>query len=78
MERWQGERLSVRLRRRRRELGLSQSQLGELFCRSRTTVFEWETGRIPLPEAVAAWLDRPEMSPSLSERTNPRSDKVRF
>ncbi|WP_414642029.1 helix-turn-helix domain-containing protein [Brevundimonas sp.] len=60
MERWQGDRLPARLRRRRRTLGLSQTELGALFCRSRTMVFEWETGRLPPPSEVVAWLEQVE------------------
>jgi transcriptional regulator with XRE-family HTH domain len=48
-----GGRLGEALRRRREELGLSQSQLGALMGATQNDVSQWETGRVKLPEAAA-------------------------
>lgn len=57
MAQWLSDSPGARLRRRRKERGLTQAQLGALFDVSRTAVFEWEAGRIGVPNRVLAWLE---------------------
>jgi transcriptional regulator with XRE-family HTH domain len=57
MERWLVESAGARLRRKRNKLRLTQAELGALFGLSRTMVFEWETGRIAVPDQVRLWVE---------------------
>ena len=57
MERWLAESPGARLRRKRTQLRLTQIELGALFGLGRTMVFEWETGRIAMPERILQWLE---------------------
>ena len=57
MERWLAESAGARLRRKRTKLRLTQTELGALFGLSRTMVFEWETGRIAVPDHVRSWVE---------------------
>jgi len=56
MERWRADTPGARLHRKRKRLRLTQAELGAMFGLSRTMVFEWEAGRIPVPAEVEEWL----------------------
>lgn len=50
--------IGLQLRDLRKALGMTQTQLGEIFGKSRQVANNWESGVTQIPAPVLAWMER--------------------